>query len=89
MTPKGPRIHGFKMKNSTNHIAKNIIQMGPNFLSLEAVESSACVGHKTNKFEQKKIHIESTQNCLEKKHEAQFGLLSHLGVKSAHLCERL
>ena len=63
LTPKGPRIHGFKMTNSIDHIVKNIIQMGPNFISPESVKNIACVGQKTNKFEQKEVHIRPTQNC--------------------------
>ncbi len=45
------------MTNSINHIVKNIIQMGPNFISLESVKNIACVGQKTNKFEQEEVQI--------------------------------
>lgn len=31
LSPKGSRIHGFKMTNSINHIVKNKIQMGSIF----------------------------------------------------------
>ena len=51
------------MTNSIDHIVKNIIQMRLNFISLESVKNSAYVGQKTNKFEQKEVHIEPTQNC--------------------------
>ena len=51
------------MTNSIDHIVKNIIQMGPNFISLESVKNIACVDQKTNKFEQKEVHIGPTQNC--------------------------
>ena len=63
LTPKEPRIHGFKMTNSINHIVKNIIQTKPNFISLESVKNIACVGQTTNQFEQKEVHIGPTQNC--------------------------
>jgi hypothetical protein len=32
LTPTAQRIHDFKMKNSIDHIVKNIFQMGPNFI---------------------------------------------------------
>jgi hypothetical protein len=63
LTPKGPRIHSFKVTNLNEHIVKNIIQMGPNFVSLESVKNIACVGQRTNKFEQKEVYIRPTQNC--------------------------
>ena len=46
LTSKGSRIHGFIMTNSFNHIVKNIIQMGPNFISPESMKNIACVGQK-------------------------------------------
>ncbi len=39
---------------------------------------------KTNKFEQKELHMRPTQNYREK-YEAQFGLLGPLGVKFLYL----
>jgi hypothetical protein len=60
LTPKGARIYGFKM---TTSIVKNIIQMRPNLISPESVKNIACVGHTTNKFEQKEVHTGPTQNC--------------------------
>ena len=58
---------------------KNIIQMRPNFISMELVKNIACVGEATNKFEQKGIPHRSYSKLL-KKHEAQFGFLGPLGV---------
>ncbi len=54
--------------------------MGRNFISLESVKIIACVGRKTNKFEQKEVYIGPTQNRY-KKHETQFKILGPLGVK--------
>ena len=51
------------MTNSIDHIVKNIIQMGPNFISPELVKIIACVGKKINKFEQEEVQIGPTQNC--------------------------
>ncbi len=34
-----------------------------NFVSLESVKNNAYDGQETNKFEQKEVHIEPTQNC--------------------------
>jgi hypothetical protein len=46
-----------------DHILKNAIEMSLNFISLESVKNSACVGQKTNKFEEKEVYIEPTQKC--------------------------
>ena len=46
LTPRGPRIHRFKMKNSINHIRKITIEMRPYFISLESVENIVCVSQK-------------------------------------------
>ncbi len=46
--------------------------MGSNFISLESVKNVACVGQKTNKFEQKEVYIGPTQNCVKKKHKAYY-----------------
>ncbi len=50
------------MRDLIDHIVKNVIQMRPNFISLESVKNIACVGEATNKFEQKEVHIGPTQN---------------------------
>jgi hypothetical protein len=63
LTPKRPRIHGFKMTALINHIVKHIIQMRLNFVSLESAKHNAYDGQETNKFKQKKVHIEPIQNC--------------------------
>jgi hypothetical protein len=52
------------MRKSIDHIVKNIIQMGPNFISLESVKNIACVGQKGKKLEQKEVHIGPTQTYL-------------------------
>ena len=39
------------MTNSIDRIVKNVIQIGPDFTSLESVKNIACVDQKTNKFE--------------------------------------
>jgi hypothetical protein len=54
LTPKGPKIHGFKMTNSIDHIVKSRIQMEPDFISMESVKNTVCVGQETKKFEQGK-----------------------------------
>jgi len=38
------------MKNSIDHIIQNIIQMRPNFISLELVKKKDVVGQKIHKF---------------------------------------
>jgi len=43
LTPKGPRILGFKMTNSIDHIVNDIIRTGPNFSSPESVKNITCV----------------------------------------------
>ena len=48
LTPKGPRIHGFKMTNSIHHIVKNLIHMRPNFISPESLKNIACVSQTRN-----------------------------------------
>jgi hypothetical protein len=62
LTPKAPRIHGFKIANSIDQIVKNIIQIGPNFISLELAKIIAYVGQLTNKFEEEEVQIGPTQN---------------------------
>jgi hypothetical protein len=79
LTPKGPRMHDFKTTNSIDRIVKNIIEMGPNFISPELVKNITCIGQNRKKLEQKELHIRPTQNYREKD-EAQFGLLGPLGV---------
>ena len=46
LTPKGPMIHSFKMKNSIDRMVKNIILMGSNFISPELVKTISRVGKK-------------------------------------------
>jgi len=40
---------------TNDHIGKNIIQMMPNFTSLESVKNIVCVGQIKNKIEQKTV----------------------------------
>jgi len=54
LTLKGPRIYGLKMTNLIDRIVKNIIQIGPNFIS---VRNIACIDQKLNKIGQKKTLI--------------------------------
>ena len=56
-------IHSFKMTNAIDHIVKNIILMGPNFISVESVKDTESVGQKTNKFKLKEVHIRLAQKC--------------------------
>ena len=46
--------------------------MGPNFISPELVNINACVGQKTNKFEEEETQIGPTQTV--EKHGAQLDL---------------
>jgi len=57
LTPKGPRIHSFKMTNLIDHTANNIIEMEPSFVSLESVKNIKCVGQNINKVGQKRSPI--------------------------------
>jgi hypothetical protein len=75
---EGPRIHGFKVKNSIDHIVKHIIQMGPNFISPESVKNIVYVGKKINKSKSRYDLLK----IAKRKREGKFGLLGHLGVKS-------
>ncbi len=68
------------MTNSIDYIMKYTIQIGPNFISLKFEKNIACVCKKADKLEQKKVHVGPTQKCW-KRREAQFELLSPLGVK--------
>ena len=63
LTPEGQRTHSFKMTDLVDHIVENVIQIGPDFISLESMKSIACVDKKTNKFEYKEVHIRPIQNC--------------------------
>ena len=38
----------FKMENFIDHSMKNVIQMGPNFISLESVKNITCVDLKNH-----------------------------------------
>jgi hypothetical protein len=69
LTPKGPRIHCFKMINSIDHNMENIIHMELNFISLKSVKNITCVGKKPHNFEQKEVYIGPTPKCI-MKHEA-------------------
>jgi hypothetical protein len=51
LAPKGPRVHGFKMTNSVDHIVKIIIQMRLNFTVLKSMKINAYVCQETDKFE--------------------------------------
>jgi hypothetical protein len=75
-----PRIHGFKMTNSIDHIVKSVIQMGPNFTSPESVKNIACIGQHTNKFEQQTGSPHRAYSKLLIKHEVRCGLLGPLRV---------
>jgi uncharacterized Fe-S cluster-containing MiaB family protein len=51
LTPKGPKIHGFGMINSIDHILKIIIEMRPNFISSKTMKNIACIDQNMNKTE--------------------------------------
>jgi len=54
LIPEGPRIHGFKMANLSEHIVKSTIQMGPNLCH----GINACVGQKINRIGHvKRLHM--------------------------------
>ena len=63
------------MSNSIDHIVNNILQMGPNFTSLESVKNIACIGQKINKFELKEVHIGPTQTAKKFKMRPNLGFL--------------
>lgn len=81
LTPKLPRVHGFKLTNAIDHIVKNIIQMGPNFISLESVKNFPSVGQKINKIGQKEVPYD-LRTTAKKMPEIQLGLLCPFGVQT-------
>jgi hypothetical protein len=56
-------IHGLKMTNSIDHSVKNVIQMGPNFISSELVKNIACINQKMNNNWTKEGPHVSYSNC--------------------------
>jgi len=43
--------------NPIDHIVKNIIQVGRDFIPLESVKEIVCVGQKINKLEKRSLHV--------------------------------
>jgi hypothetical protein len=52
------------MTNPIDHIVKNIIRMGSNFISPQLAQNTASVGQKINKFGQKKPPYDLLKNAL-------------------------
>ncbi len=68
-------IHNFKMKIKLILLQICLIIMGPDFISLELLKIISCVDQIPNKIKQEEVQVGPTQNCLKKKHGAQFGIL--------------